>query len=76
MRKNKFSNIEIQKMQRIIADLNVRHDKPEEFETEAIEGRRMFYEWIQQYDKRRGTNFVETFPEMNNFLEDCKACMI
>ena len=36
----------------------------------------MFYEWIQQYDKRRGTNFVETFPEMNNFLEDCKACMI
>ena len=76
MRKNKFSNIEIQKMQRIIADLNVRHDKPEEFETEAIEGRRMFYEWIQQYDKRRGTNFIETFPEMNRFLEDCKACMI
>ena len=63
-------------MIRIVQDLDVRQDKPEEFEKEAIEGRRMFYEWIQQYDKRRGTDFLKTFPEMNKFYEDCKACMI
>ena len=36
----------------------------------------MFYEWIQQYDKRRGTDFLKTFPEMNKFYEDCKECMM
>ena len=76
MKKNKFDDRETQKMIRIVQDLDVRQDKPEEFEKEAIEGRRMFYEWIQQYDKRRGTDFVKTFPEMDKFYEDCKACMI
>ena len=67
---------EIQKMERIVKDLDVRYENPNDFEKEAIEGRRMFYEWIQQYDKRRGTDFVKTFPEMDKFYEDCKACMI
>ena len=60
----------------VAEDLDVRNNKPEEFEREAVEGRRMFYEWIQQYDKRRGTDFLKTFPEMNKFYEDCKSCMI
>ena len=76
MQKNSFTDREVQKMDRIVKDLDVRNNKPEEFEREAVEGRRMFYEWIQQYDKRRGTNFLKTFPEMNKFYEDCKACMI
>ena len=76
MKENKFDDRETQKMIRIVEDLDVRKNKPAEFEKEAIEGRRMFYEWIQQYDKRRGTDFVKTFPEMDKFYEDCKACMI
>ena len=76
MQKNSFTDREVQKMDRIVKDLDVRNNKPEEFEREAVEGRRMFYEWIQQYDKRRGTDSLKTFPEMNKFYEDCKACMI
>ena len=45
-------------MERIVKDLDVRYENSNDFEKEAIEGRRMFYEWIQQYDKRRGTDFV------------------
>ena len=60
----------------IILDLDVRNSSPTEFHKEAVQGRRMFYEWIQQYDERRGTNFVKTFPEMNKFLKDCRECMI
>ncbi|MBR19702.1 MAG: hypothetical protein CMA64_06105 [Euryarchaeota archaeon] len=76
MQKNSFTDREVQKMDRIVKDLDVRNNKPEEFEREAVEGRRMFYEWIQQYDKRRGTDFLKTFPQMNKFYEDCKSCMI
>lgn len=63
-------------MERIVKDLDVRNSSPTEFHKEAVQGRRMFYEWIQQYDERRGTNFVKTFPEMNKFLKDCRECMI
>ena len=76
MKQKEFSEREIQKMERIVKDLDVRYENPNDFEKEAIEGRRMFYEWIQQYDKRRGTDFVKTFPEMNKFLKDCETCMI
>ena len=34
--------------------------------------RKQFYEWIQQYDKRRNLNFRETFPEMARFYGQCK----
>ena len=34
----------------------------------------MFYQWIEQYDKRRGTDFVKTFPEMKNFYDECLRC--
>ena len=76
MKENNFSQREIQKMERIVKDLDVRNSSPTEFHKEAVQGRRMFYEWIQQYDERRGTNFVKTFPEMNKFLKDCRECMI
>jgi hypothetical protein len=36
------------------------------------EGRRDFYNWFTEYDKRRGTNFLETFPELIKFYNNCK----
>ena len=75
MESKKFSNKEITQMKRIIQDLNLRQNNPN-FEKETIEGRRMFYEWIQQYDKRRDLNFLEVFPQMADFYEECKQCMI
>lgn len=35
-------------------------------------GRVDFYRWFTEYDKRRDTNFLETFPEMENFWNVCK----
>jgi len=32
-----------------------------------------FVRYINEYDKRRGTNFVNTFPEYANFLKDWNA---
>ena len=63
-------------MKRIVKDLDLRHADSANWEQEAIEGRRMFYEWIQQYDKRRNVNFLEVFPQMKEFYEECKQCMI
>jgi hypothetical protein len=36
------------------------------------EGRKDFYNWFTEYDRRRGTNFEETFPELINFYYNCK----
>ena len=35
-------------------------------------GRIDFYNWFTEYDKRRDTNFLETFPEMGDFYYMCK----
>ena len=38
----------------------------------VIEGQKDFYNWFTEYDKRRKVNFLDTFPEMNNFWQYCK----
>jgi hypothetical protein len=35
------------------------------------EGKRDFFNWFTEYDRRRGTNFLETFPELTDFYMDC-----
>lgn len=39
----------------------------------ALEHRADFVRYIQTYDKRRGKNFIETFPEYKDLLEDWNA---
>ena len=34
--------------------------------------RRVFYQFVNEYDKRRGTNFLETFPELEEIYMDSK----
>ena len=36
------------------------------------EGRVDFYNWFTEYDRRRNVNFLDTFPEMENFYNLCK----
>ena len=36
-----------------------------------INGMRNFYSWFSEYDRRRKTNLVETFPELEKFYKDC-----
>jgi hypothetical protein len=37
-----------------------------------LEGKRDFFNWFTEYDRRRGTDFVATFPELENFYYDCR----
>ena len=34
--------------------------------------RKDFVAFVDEYDKRRGTNFHRTFPELTNFYNQCK----
>ena len=61
-----FTQIEIGKVRRIIDWF----DEPMD-EEEQNKLRRNFYNFIQAHDKRRDTNFKETFPELAEFLDEC-----
>ena len=65
---NKFSDLEYERFRRVrdyFATVN--YD-----ENRVREGRIDFYNWFSEYDKRRKVNFLETFPEMENFWNLCK----
>jgi len=63
-----YSDIEVQKLKRIYDwHLSRNYDDPK-----IIEDRRNFYRFFSEHDKRRNTNFIETFPELASFYEDCE----
>jgi len=61
-----FSDFEISKVQRLIDWINsdTGFDKKLAMEN--------FYKFFSQHDSRRGTNFLNTFPELNNFWIRCE----
>lgn len=61
-----FSNVEIQKIKRIY-DYATSED---DFDIER--NRKDFVIFVDELDKRRGTNFLETFPELNEFYAKIK----
>jgi hypothetical protein len=61
-----YSDIEVQKIRRIY-DWMLAAD-----EEKIISQRQDFYRFFKEHDKRRGTNFKKTFPELADFYEDCK----
>jgi hypothetical protein len=44
----------------------------EQDETTLKRNRFNFYKFVNEHDKRRGTNFLETFPEYKEFYDSCK----
>jgi len=56
-----FSNTEIQKIKRIY-DYAISHSAMYDIE----KNRKDLVKFVDQYDKRRGTSFLETFPELTN----------
>lgn len=38
--------------------------------------RGQFADYTMEYDRRRGTNFVATFPEFEEFFTQCKMCTV
>lgn len=66
--KTKFTQLEYDKFARVVKYMETTEYSPERI----LEGRCDFYNWFNEYDKRRNTNFLETFPEMSGFYQECK----
>ena len=64
----KFTDMEYEGFRRV-RDYFATKEYPIE---KVTEGRTDFYNWFTEYDKRRNTNFLETFPEMEKFYNECK----
>jgi organic radical activating enzyme len=65
----KFTDMEYEKFRRVrdyFATANYEEDR-------VKEGRIDFYNWFTEYDRRRNVNFLETFPEMTSFWNQCKT---
>jgi len=58
---------EIQKMMR-----NYDWMKSSTPEEELVRNRKDFYKFFKEHDRRRGTSFVDTFPELETFYNYCK----
>jgi organic radical activating enzyme len=68
----KFSDLEYERFRRV-RDYFATKTYPDE---KLLEGRKDFYNWFTEYDRRRDVNFLETFPEMSAFFEQCKQLNI
>lgn len=66
--RTKFTDLEYERFRRVrdyFANVDYEEDR-------VNEGRRDFYNWFTEYDRRRNVNFVETFPDMVSFWDLCK----
>ena len=67
--RTKFTNLEYERFRRVrdyFATVNYDWER-------VAEGRKDFYNWFTEYDRRRNTNFLETFPDMESFYNSCKV---
>ena len=61
-----FKDYEVQRLQRIVDQMSPRTTKFDN-STKAD-----FYKFFAEHDRRRGTNFLLTFPEMSEWWDECK----
>jgi organic radical activating enzyme len=60
-----FKDYEVQRMRRDIAWMREGTDDLEQKRAD-------FYRFFNEHDRRRGTNFLSTFPEMKAFWQECE----
>ena len=65
--RSKFNDLEYAKFKRVVKYMESAIYTPEKL----LEGKRDFFNWFTEYDRRRGTNFVKTFPELEEFYFEC-----
>ena len=70
--RSKFSELEYEKFLRVVKYMESSIYAPEKLK----EGKRDFFNWFTEYDRRRGTNFQKTFPKLVEFYNDCKHANI
>jgi len=69
---SKFSDLEYERFKRVreyFISTEYNSDR-------VMEGRQDFYHWFTEYDRRRKVNFLETFPDMENFWNLCRSLAI
>jgi hypothetical protein len=66
--RSKFNDLEYEKFLRV-----VKYMESSIYTSEKLkEGKRDFFNWFTEYDRRRGTNFQNTFPELIAFIKSCE----
>ena len=66
-----YSDVEVQKIKRIYDWMISPQDA-----SQQMKNRYSFYKYFDEHDRRRGTNFVKTFPELEEFYNFCKTIQI
>lgn len=64
-----IKDYEVSKLERDLEWMKQGDNLPEQ---KLLEDRANFYRFFSEHDRRRGVNFLETFPEMEDFWELCK----
>jgi hypothetical protein len=64
-----FKDYEVQRLQRVVDWMREGSKLDQEY---VIMQRADFYRFFNEHDKRRNTNFLNTFPEMREFWEECR----
>jgi hypothetical protein len=67
-----FTKLEVSKIKNILVLCKSYSEDPNKQEMIKL-NRRNFSLYVQELDRRRNTNFVETFPELAPFLSDWQA---
>jgi organic radical activating enzyme len=66
--RTKFTSLEYEKFKRVVDYMESTY-----YDNVALKTARInFYNWFNEHDRRRGTNLVHTFPELQNFYELCE----
>jgi len=68
-----FEPYEFEKFKRIVVDVLYYQKNNKTEERETI-NRAKFYDFVNDADKRHGSNFLEVFPEMTEFYNEAKRC--
>jgi organic radical activating enzyme len=69
-----FSDWEVQRIARIYKDCVLRYEKNEPRDMKDISLNRFrFWQFTEQYDQRRQSDFKTIFPELVDFLQECKT---
>ncbi len=67
--RTKFSELEFEKFKRVVHYMETTNYT----EDRIKEGRKDFFNWFNEYDKRRGTDLLITFPLLEEFYNECRA---
>lgn len=65
--KQLFSTLEVDKFRRVVRYMEITVYPQDKID----EGRRDFAAWFAEYDRRRGTEFAASFPELVGFYQEC-----